>query len=78
MDQETHEFVASGLAEYVTLNCLEHGMWTGVAIKRIHDDGSAASLFSSEKVGGLRASAFKQAEVLQFHDMLMKVYLAWV
>ena len=53
-------------------------MWADVAIKHIQDDGSPASLFCSEKIGGLRAAAFNQAEVLRLNEMLMKVYLAWV
>ena len=70
--------MASGLAEYVTLYCLEHGVWSKVNILRINDAESTTSLFSSEKIGGLRTTALAQAEKLHLNEMLIKVYLAWI
>ncbi len=70
--------MASGLAEYVTLYCLEYGVWSKVNILRINDAESTTSLFSSEKIGGLRTTALAQAEKLHLNEMLIKVYLAWI
>lgn len=57
--------------------CLEHGIWTDVTIKAIHDNDTPGIVFSSDKIGGLRAASFNQAQTLQLNEMLMKVYFAW-
>ena len=69
---------ASGFAECVTLYCFEYGMWSNVAIKRIHENGSTGSPFSPDKLGGLHAAELNHAEILQRHDVVIKVYFSWL
>jgi hypothetical protein len=55
-------------------------MWTEVSLKYRHEDGSTTTMFDKESM--LKFDKEKdersQGEVLQLHEMLIKVYLGWV